>query len=73
MNFDRKELDQEIAKDDCAIAFCPDVAIIRQWPREKRCKCGFQGVPTRTDGKNGYHLSCPKCGSIVNLKEIENE
>lgn len=71
MSLETKELLREQARDDYFKYDCPDVAIIREWPREKECTCGFRGVPDRTDGKNGYFLSCPDCGNVANLKEIE--
>ncbi len=71
MSLAMNEALKEQAYADCVTGFCPDVEIIRDWPRVKQCDCGFRGIPDRTDGKAGYYLSCPDCGSIVNLKEIE--
>lgn len=68
---DQKDIDREVAHDEYSKYCCPDVEIIREWPREKQCDCGFRGVPNRTDGKVGYYLSCPDCKGIMSLKEIE--
>ncbi len=73
MSLAMKETLKEQAYADCIKYECPDVEIIRDWPREKKCVCGFKGVPDRTDGKAGYYLSCPDCGSVVDLKEIDND